>query len=259
MKISLQVPFTDALPTPLFLRTILMPNDAIFPAHIHSWGEFVYSHNGVVQVMVEQKRYLVPPQYGIWLPPNMQHLGLNRREVLQSSLYVANELCGALPRQPQALMVSPFMRSVLNHARESALNYADKRHLRLLTVFLDELTETPRAGTFLPASDDAVLGKTLHYLENHPNDNRSVAELAREAHITERTLARKCRQDLGMPLTEWRNRMRVVSAIAMIEEGKSVESIASEFGYSSASAFIVMFKKLSGATPASYRENVNEN
>jgi AraC-like DNA-binding protein len=97
------------------------------------------------------------------------------------------------------------------------------------------------------------LGEILHYLESHPEDNRSVAELAHEAKTTEGTLARKCRQDLGMPLTEWRNRMRVVNAIAMIEEGRNVDSIASIFGYSSASALIAMFKKLTGVTPASYR------
>lgn len=253
MMHPLQAPFTEALPTPLFLRTTLMPNDAIFPAHIHSWGEFVYCHNGVVQVMVEKERYLVPPQYGIWVPPNVQHVGWNRREVLQSSLYVSNELCGTLPSKTKALMVSPFMRAVLDHARESTLGCESERKLRLLTVFLDELAETPRAGTFLPASDDSVLAKILHYLETHPNDNRSVAELAHNARITERTLARKCRQDLGISLTEWRNRMRIVNAIAMLNEGKSVEYITREFGYSSASAFIAMFKKLTGTTPASYR------
>ncbi len=253
MKHTLHAPFTDSLPVPLFLRTTLMPNDAIFPEHTHSWGEFVYSHNGVVQVLVDEKRYLVPPQYGIWIPPEKNHLGLNRLEVLQSSLYVTNDLCGGLPAEPIALLVSPFMRSLLEHARESTLDYANQRHLRLLTVFLDELTEAPRAGTFLPASDDPVLQNILNYLEQHPQDNRSVNELAQEENITERTLARKCRQDLGMPLTEWRNRIRVVNAIAMIEEGKNVETIASEFGYSSASAFIAMFKRLTGSTPASYR------
>lgn len=86
MKHQLQTPFSKALPVPLYLRTTLMPDDAIFPAHNHSWGEFVYAYNGVVQVMVEEERYLVPPQYGIWVPPNVQHLGLNRREVLQLNL-----------------------------------------------------------------------------------------------------------------------------------------------------------------------------
>lgn len=256
MKHPLQVPFTEALPTPLFLRTTLMPDDAIFPEHAHSWGEFVYSYNGVVQVMVEEERYLVPPQCGIWLPPGVQHVGVSRREVLQSSLYVANELCSTLPQEPQALVVSPFMRAVLDHARRNALDYACERQLRLLSVFLDELAVTPRTSTFLPTSTDSVLGGILHYLEQHPADNRPVAVLAEEAKITERTLARKCRRDLGIPLTEWRNRMRIVKAIALIEEGKSVDSIASEFGYSSASAFIAMFKKLTGTTPASYRSRI---
>lgn len=256
MKHPLQAPFTEYLPVPLFLRTTLMPEDAIFPEHDHLWAEFVYAYNGVVQVMVEEERYLVPPQYGIWIPPNVQHVGVSRREVLQSSLYVAGELCGHLPTKPQVLVVSPFMRSVLDHARESALDYTSPRQLRLLTVFLDELAGTPRAGSFLPASDDEVLGEILHYLEKHPDDNRSVAELAQGVRVTERTIARKCRRDLGISLTEWRNRMRIVKAIAMLEEGKNVESIALEFGYSSASAFIAMFKKLTGATPAGYREKI---
>ena len=70
-------------------------------------------------------------------------MGLNRLEVLQSSLYVMDELCDTLPREPRALMVSPFMRSILDHARESNINYTSERRLRLLTVFLDELVETP--------------------------------------------------------------------------------------------------------------------
>ena len=254
MKHSLQAPFRDALPTPLYLRTTLMPDEAIFPAHTHSWGEFVYCYNGVVQVMVENERYLVPPQYGVWIPPYREHVGLNRREVLQSSMYVANELCGILPDVTQALLVSPFMRHVLDHAREDRGDFRSERHLRLLRVLLDELAETPGAGTFLPASDDAVLGKILRYLEQRPEDSRSVAEMAEDAGITERTLARKCERELGIPLTEWRNRMRVVKAIAMIEGGETVDTIARNFGYSSASAFIAMFKKLTGATPASYRQ-----
>lgn len=251
MQHSLQAPFSNALPTPLYLRTTLMPDDAIFPSHEHSWGEFVYAYNGVVQVMVEDDRYLVPPQYGIWIPPFKEHVGQNRRAVLQSSLYVSNHLCHSLPRESQALLVTPFMRAILDHAKDNVANYQSNKHQRLLRVLLDELTETPRAGTFLPASDDAILKQILHRLEAFPEDKRSVADLAQEAGITERTLARKCRSDLGIPLTEWRNRMRVVKAISMLEHGMTVEEITQHFEYSNASAFIAMFKKITAITPAS--------
>lgn len=253
MRHPLQAPFSDTLPAPLFLRTTLMPDDAIFPGHRHSWGEFVYAFNGVVQVVAGRDTYLSPPQCGVWLPPDLTHVGLNRREVLQASLYVAGELCHGLPPRPQALLVSPFMRALLNRARDDTRDVRSAEHQRLLRTLLDELKETPATGTFLPASDDPVLGPVLHHLELRPQDNRSVAELAREAGTTERTLARRCRQELNIPLSEWRNRMRIVKAMALLETGRTVESIAKEFGYSSASAFIAMFRKLTGTTPASYR------
>lgn len=68
--------------------------------------------------------------------------------------------------------------------------------MRLLYVLLGELTAAPRVATFLPASDDEVLGKMLRYLESHPEDNCPLAALAWEVNSTERTLARRLR-DFG--------------------------------------------------------------
>jgi AraC-like DNA-binding protein len=256
MKHPLQAPFTDALPAPLFLRTTLMPDDAIYPTHTHAWGECVYSFQGVVEVSADGQHYLVPPQYGVWLPPHLPHEGLNHLEALQSSFYVSNELCSNMPSAPKALLVSPFMRSLLYHAREGARDFKNEKYLRLLYVLLDELEETPSVCNFLPASEDAALGKVLRHLERYPEDSRSVADIAHGFNATERTLARRCRHDLGMTLSEWRNRMRIVKAIAMFEDGKAVESIALEFGYSSSSAFISMFKRLTKTTPTRYREKM---
>lgn len=258
MKHLMKAPFTKGLPAPLFLRTTLMPGEAIYPAHIHSWGEFVFSFHGVVEVIAAGRHYLAPPQYGVWLPPDIDHTGLNHRgDALQSSFYVANELCRYLSGEPQALLISPFMRAALCRLRDSGRDYSNEKHLRLLYVFLDELTEALSAGTFLPASDDAALGKLLRHLESHPEDNRSVESLAREVNTTERTLARRCLRDLGLTLSQWRHRLRAVKAISMLEEGRTVESIAFEFGYSNASSFISMFKKVMGTTPTSFREKAS--
>ena len=56
-----------------------------------------------------------------------------------------------------------------------------------------------------------------------------------------------------MPLSEWRQRLRIVAAMKRLESGIKVESITLDLGYGSASSFIAMFKKLMGVTPDEYR------
>src|SRR3546814_14710930 len=104
-------------------------------------------------------------------------------------------------------------------------------------------------GTYLPTSDDPLLGPRLHALEARPADNRPLSDLARAVNTTERTLTRRCQRHLGMSFVEWRQRMRVVKALPLLEEGRTVETIAGALGHRSAPAFIAMFSPLMGGTP----------
>lgn len=63
---------------------------------------------------------------------------------------------------------------------------------------------------------------------------------------------RKSNKELGMPLTEWKQKLKVLKAMNRLESGDSVEVIALELGYSSSSAFIAMFKRIMGVTPKEY-------
>ena len=56
-----------------------------------------------------------------------------------------------------------------------------------------------------------------------------------------------------MTLAEWRQRLRVVKAMPLLQSGETVENIAQDLGYASASAFIAMFRKRMGVTPDEYR------
>ena len=94
----------------------------------------------------------------------------------------------------------------------------------------------------------------LRFLDAHPDDNRTMAELARLANTTERTLMRRAQRDLGMPLSEWRQRLRILKAMPLLASGQTVEAVALELGYASASAFITMFRRLMQQTPAEFRK-----
>jgi AraC-like DNA-binding protein len=253
---KLDIPLSSPhLPSPIMFRSAYVPAEGIYPQHQHAWGEFVYSFSGVMEVKLAKHQYLAPPQYGIWLPPDLEHVGLNRQEAHHCSLYIAPELCDVLPPGACALTVSPLVRALLNHLhQQSSKPAADPQNERLLCVLVDQLALAPRAGSYLPSSDDPALSVVLRMLDAHPGDNRPLPELARLANTTERTLMRRAQRDLGMPLAEWRQRLRAVKAMPLLEAGQTVETIALDLGYGSASAFITMFKRLMGATPDEFRK-----
>ncbi len=117
----------------------------------------------------------------------------------------------------------------------------------------DRLRLAPVQESYLPGSQDKFLAPVLHALEANPGDNTTLAEWAARVFTTERTLARRCRQELHMSFGEWRQRLRFLHAVAQLGQGKSVQAIAHDLGYSSASALIVMFQQQAGTTPDRYR------
>jgi len=76
---------------------------------------------------------------------------------------------------------------------------------------------------------------------------------ARLVNATERTLLRCCQRDPGMSLAHWKQRLKVMHSLKMLRTGITIKTVAFDLGYSSSSAFISMFRKLTGETPDEYR------
>ncbi|WP_138465686.1 helix-turn-helix domain-containing protein [Poseidonocella sp. HB161398] len=244
-------PFTDRLPGPVFHRVEAVPANGLYPEAAHDWGEFVYCHAGVTEVTAAGARLLAPPHMGIWIPPGLAHTGSNREATEHCSVYVARDLCAAMPGRLCALVVTPLLRAILEELRAVPWDGSAAQG-RLLRVLADQLSACRVADSFVPDSADPQLGALLAVLRADPSDGRPLAELARAHGMSERSLIRRCRRDLGMSLTEWRQRLRVVAAISRLQAGASVEAVALDLGYSTASAFIAMFRGLTGESPGRF-------
>lgn len=248
-------PFDTVLPAPIVFRAVSVQADTVYPRHLHNWGEFVYSFSGIMEIELAHQHYLAPPQYGLWLPPRTEHIAFNRHAGIHCSLYVDAALCQTLPGVTCALTVSPFMRALLDElGRRPPAMVATLPEQRLLRVLVDQLEQADCAGTYLPTSDDPLLKPVLLALQANPGDARTIAEFAAISHTTERTLMRRCQRDLGMSFVEWRQRLKVLASLARLDRGDTVEAIGLDLGYSSASAFISMFRRLMGTTPDEYRK-----
>lgn len=242
----------DEKPCPVLFRKCEMPENAFYPVHAHAWGEFVYSFSGVVEITIDGKRYLILPNYGIWIPRNLPHQCFSKKRAFHCSIYVAEAFCAGLSATPCSVEISPLMRSMLQHLHGVPVCDNSEEYVRFLRVFIDQLHTAPCTGSYLPTAADEKLASLLAELEENPADGRSAKELALSLGFTEKTFARKCKRELGVTLPEWRQRVRIIKALGMLEDGVSVEQIAFELGYSGASAFIAMFKRVMGKTPAEF-------
>ncbi|CAB3710157.1 AraC family transcriptional regulator [Achromobacter piechaudii] len=243
------------LPYPLACRILHFTPHSRMQRHSSPWAELNFALSGIMEISIEGVSYLSPPQYAIWIPPGVEHCCQNEGEVHYACIDIPAEACAGLPDAPCTLEISPVIRAILGDYERRGIRYpATPQDRRMAQVVIDQLRGARAYASYLPSTTEPVLAPILSALQRHPGDKRGAAHWAATAGITERTLLRHCQQHLGMSFNDWRQRLRVVSALGMLEAGHSVQTVAREMGYSTASAFIAMFQRLTGESPDSARK-----
>jgi AraC-like DNA-binding protein len=120
---------------------------------------------------------------------------------------------------------------------------------RLRAVLLDQLRTSSQQPLHVPTPSAALLRAVSDILHADPGDTRTLAELGREVGASERSLSRLFRQDLGMTFPQWRTQLRLHRAVVLLAERTPVTTVAHQCGWSSASAFIEVFRRSFGHTP----------
>ncbi len=106
--------------------------------------------------------------------------------------------------------------------------------------------------------EDARLLGIAKSLISNPADQRGLGEWAKEVGASKRTLTRLFPAQTGMSFRAWRQQRRLLRALELLASGNNVTGVALEVGYDNTSAFISMFRRCLGATPARYMNAVNE-
>ncbi len=117
-------------------------------------------------------------------------------------------------------------------------------------------TQRPYAE-FLPRFDhgDAAILRVQHHLHATGARDHTVAELAVQAGLEERTFLRRFTRATGLRPTEYAQQIRIAKARSLLElGGTSIEQIAFQAGYGDPAAFRKVFQKLTGMGPGAYRQ-----
>lgn len=105
-----------------------------------------------------------------------------------------------------------------------------------------------------PVPRGSQLEPLLAWAEEHLADEITVAGLAARCGMSERTLGRRFREQLGTTPLQWLLRARIRRAQYLLEHtGHTVERIAGRCGFGSPAAFRDRFRRVAGTSPAAYR------
>jgi transcriptional regulator GlxA family with amidase domain len=105
-----------------------------------------------------------------------------------------------------------------------------------------------------PLPRGSALEPLLGWMEEHLDEELTLADLAARSGMSERTLSRRFREQTGTTALRWLLRARVRRAQFLLEHtDHTVERIADQAGFGSPTAFRERFKRVTGTTPQGYR------
>ncbi|MCL9782433.1 helix-turn-helix transcriptional regulator [Vibrio sp. S4M6] len=246
------IPNLDTLPRPIYARPESWgPEGRLTDWHSHQWGQFSYAVSGVLNVSTKLASYVSPPQYGIWIPENTEHKVESNVAAEMRSLYInTNALQGERWARPFTCEVSILCRElIVRFCQNPALYDVGSKEERLARVMLDELYQQRKVATDLPMPVDHRLVIVSELFIADPSCCLDIVELGNKVGLSGRSISRLFKQETGLTFQQWRQRLRLSSALTWLESGRSVTDVAMSCGYDSLSAFVAAFKSQFGRTP----------
>ncbi len=244
----------DEVPRSVVGLTIELESIHETEPHRHRKAQLLYVISGVIIVEALGGVWTVPPHCAIWIPSGVAHVARAPGRIVIGSLYLEPSLADPIRYGCGILFVQPLLRELLLRFLSAPLLYpqGDTREVRLVSVLLDELQGAPLEPLHLPMPTDRRLRRLAETLVDDPAVRFTIEEWGARVGASNRTLTRLFLKETGMSFVRWRQQLHIGLALQRLASGQSVTNIAFDLGYESPSAFIAMFRRMLGRTPARY-------
>ncbi len=247
----------EQLPSSVFVHYFHIAGGTETMTHQHDWGQVHLIKQGVLEMEVNGRKMVSPAGFAIWTPAHTPHRAFNRQDIEYCAINIDVSYSHRLPNQACMIALPPLVLAIIDDLVSRKVDKIENHQDRCLTdVLLVRLANAHQVDDFLPTTTDPLLRPILSELEANPANHCSMSEWAKRAFTTERTLHRRFQKHLRMSFNEWRQRLKVVTALQLLKQPTPINQVAYQLGYSDASAFIKMFRKHTGLTPAVYRQQI---
>ena len=220
--------------------------------HAHRESQLMYLVRGELICEASSALWIVPPQSALWIPASLTHR--IRARAARGLLRLRRARRGAEP--PPGLLRgvgdAVFRELLLRLATRPALYDLDGPDARLVSVLLDELATVSIEKHRLPMPIESAAPSSGGCDDRRSGEPRDDEDVGQRIGVGERTLNRVLVEETGLSFGRWRQQLHIILAIQKLSRGATVQSVALDLGYESASSFVTMFRKALGMSPARY-------
>lgn len=244
-------------PNRLLARTFELAKDEHDALHQHPWHQVLLPRSGMLRTRTPGNVYFVPANRAALVPAGMMHESWALTDSEFAGIYIDPALFPAPLAKCRIIEVTPFLDALIGEVLELGKHWLaphSGEQARLVRVLVDRLNASPEIDLSVTLPDEKRLQPIVNALLADASSSKSLAEWSQSVGASERTISRQFRKLTGLSFLRWRQKVRMISALSMLEEGQSIQEIALNVGYSSASAFIHSFRKEFGTTPQRYKE-----
>lgn len=189
------------------------------------------------------------------MPAGVAHESIALSHTTFIGIYLNPSFGAPHPSHVRAMALTPFLNALLREVRdqcERGVCVAETQ--RLLSVLHDQLLKGNTQTFQLLLPQDRRLKLMFDSLSEQPRLAYSLKQWGEIVGASERTLSRLFAHEFNTSFQLWRQQMRLVCSLSLLDEGLSIQSIAYRVGYHNDSSYIKAFKAYFGHTPQQFRQ-----
>lgn len=227
-------------------------------SHQHREAQLIYAISGVVSVTTDWGTWVVPPSRAVWVPPNIAHETRSHATVQFRALLIDPAGLQTIPNTCAVVTVTPLLRELILRLADLAECPEDAEFGQaVICLLLLELTFVPTEPLSLPRTMHPPLAQLCDQIRREPARPVSLDNAATLLNMSRSSFMRLFQREMHMSFARWQQQARLLHALALLAEGRSVLDVALDCGYDSPSAFSAMFRRSLGRSPSEYFSDVS--
>ncbi|NQZ92658.1 MAG: helix-turn-helix transcriptional regulator [Moritella sp.] len=242
------------------VKTIEMHKGFVDKRHHHTWHQLIFPIQGLIQTEAEQCQFLVPHTTAIFIPAGVKHESIAITDTTFIGLYINPEHSRFDERNNgqrlKQVSMTPFLKELILMIKQQCQTELATSHgntLRLIEVLYDQIHTSESFKFKLLLPKDRRIKQIFERLTARPELDLTLSKWAGIVGASERTLSRIFAKEFNTSFTLWRQHLRLIHSLSLLESGLSIQNVAHQVGYQNDSSYIKAFKDRFGLTPQQFR------